>query len=70
MGSVDREVLTGEQPADLRQVQHTREELGCDIAVEQRIPVLAEYRRIHTGSPPAPSLGTRRREMENAQELL
>jgi hypothetical protein len=60
MGSVDREVLTGEQPADLRQVQHTREELGCDIAVEQRIPVLAEYRRIphritpgSFGPPPA-----------------
>jgi hypothetical protein len=46
MGSVDREVRAGEQPADSRQVQHTRKELGCDIAVEQPNPVLAEYRRI------------------------
>ena len=51
-GSVDREVLTGGQPADLRQVQHTRKELGCDIAVEQQIPVHAEYRRISLFEPP------------------
>jgi hypothetical protein len=56
MGSVDREVLTGEQPADLRQVQHTRKQLGCDIAVEQPIPVLAEYRRIPHWITPGSSL--------------
>ena len=56
MGSVDREVLTGEQPADLRQVQHTRKQLGCDIAVEQPIPVLAEYRRIPHRITPGSSL--------------
>src|SRR5260370_20005077 len=45
-GAVNREVLTGEQLADLRKVQQARKELGRDIAVEQPIPVLAEYRRI------------------------
>ena len=45
-GAIDREVLAGEQLADLRQVQHADKELGRDIAVEQPIPVLAEDRRI------------------------
>jgi hypothetical protein len=44
--AVDREVLAGEQHVHLRQVQHAGEELGRDIAVQQPVPVLAEYGRI------------------------
>src|SRR5258708_19974420 len=44
-GAIDREVLAGEQLADLRQVQHADKELGRDIAVEQPSPGLAEDRR-------------------------
>src|SRR5689334_3528947 len=44
--TIDREVLAGKQLADLRKVQHLNEELGCNIALEQPIPVLAEYGRI------------------------
>ena len=44
--AVDREVLAGQQLADLRQVQHARKELGRNIAVEQPVPVLAEHGRI------------------------
>ena len=46
MGSVDRAVFAEERPAALRQVQHTRKEPGCAIAVKQPIPVLAGHRRI------------------------
>ena len=44
--AIHREVLAGKQLAYLRKVQHLSEELGRDIAREQPIPVLAEYRRI------------------------
>ena len=41
--TIDREVLAGKQLADLRKIQHLGEELGCNIAPEQAIPVLTEY---------------------------
>src|ERR1700758_4048022 len=44
--AIDREVLTGQEPTHLRQVQHGDKELGRDVAVEQTIPVLAEHGRI------------------------
>ena len=44
--AVDREVLTREELADFRQVQHANHELTGNIAVEQPIPVLAEHGRI------------------------
>src|SRR5579864_1206951 len=43
---IDGEMLAGEQFSHLRQIEHTRKELGGDIPVEQPIPVLAKYRRI------------------------
>jgi hypothetical protein len=39
-------VLTREELADFRQVQHANHELAGNIAVEQPIPVLAEHARI------------------------
>ena len=44
--AVNREMVAGQKLAKLRQVQHAGKELGRDIAIEQAIPVLAEYRGI------------------------